>query len=82
MPTGNSQREKKPMYGLIYFALFLSGILLLADAFDATYFNKWTAKWGIVLIYSAFALVVGNGRKAGFVAVGIMWVTLIGSYLI
>ena len=75
------KKRKQPLW-LIYIALLLSGLLLLADAYDLSHLGRWTGWFGVVLVFSAVALVIGNGRKAGFVAVGIVWVAVIASYLI
>ena len=75
------KKRKQPLW-LIYIALLLSGLLLLADAYNFSHLNRWTGRFGLALVFSAVALVVGNGRTAGFVAVGILWVAVIASYLV
>mgnify|MGYP007080174577 CR=1 FL=1 len=61
-------------YWLVYLALLIAGLILVADAVDYHPMMKTTAKLGIALLYSALALFVGNGRSVGFVATGIIWV--------
>ena len=73
---------KKPMMWLVYVSLALSGLLLLADAYSIYPLAKWTAKLGIALVYTAFALVVGNGRKSGFVASGIIIIAVLATFVI
>jgi len=67
---------------LVYLSLLISGILLLSDAYHLTQLQRWTARIGIALVFSAVALYVGNGRKTGFIAVIIMWLTIAAIYLI
>ena len=80
--TSSKPKKRKQPLWLIYIALLLSGLLLLADAYDYSHLGRWTGRFGVVLVFSAVALVIGNGRQAGFVAVGIVWVAVIASYLI
>lgn len=75
-------RKKTPPYWLIYGALILSGILLLADAYSVSSLRRWTARLGIAMLYTAVSLIVGNGRTVGFVATGIVWLALILTYLL
>ena len=70
------------MYWLIYISLLLSGLLLVADAYSIHPLHKWTAKLGIALIFSALALVIGNGRKEGFVSIGIIIISVIATFVI
>jgi hypothetical protein len=67
----------KKMYWLIYLSLIPSGVLLLGSALGSTLLTKWTAKLGVGLLYSAFALIIGNGRQSGFIAVAILWISII-----
>ena len=80
--TSQEPKKRKQPLWLIYIALLLSGLLLLADAYNFSHLGRWTGRFGVVLVFSAVALVIGNGRKAGFVAVGIVWVAVIATYLI
>jgi hypothetical protein len=72
----------KKMYWLIYLSLIISGIILLGNALGPGLLTKWTAKLGIGLLYSAFALIIGNGRKSGFIAVSILWISIIITILL
>lgn len=73
---------KKQPYWLVYFSLLLAGLLLLADAFDFAYLQRWTVKLGIVLIYSALSLFIGNGRAAGFIAAAVVWLAVLVTFFI
>ena len=74
--------KKKEPFWLIYIALLLAGVLLLADAYAIAHLSRWTAKFGIALVFSAIAFIVANGRKSGIIAVAIVWIALVASYII
>ena len=74
--------SKKQPYWLVYFSLLLAGLLLLADAFGFAYLQRWTVKLGLVLIYSALSLFIGNGRAAGFIAAAIVWLAVIATFFV
>ncbi len=80
--NNESPKKKSQYYWLIYLALLLGGIILIAQAVDFTYINKWTAKLGVALLFSAFALLVANGKKTGYVATSIIWIVIIISYFL
>ena len=75
-------KPTKSMNWLIYLSLILSGILLIADAFDATYFNRMTARIGIGLLFTAFALIVGAGHKKTPIAIGILLASIITTFFL
>jgi len=85
-PTGSGSPEKtkvkKQPWWLLYISLLLSGILLLADAADIESLNLWTARLGIAMVVSAVALMVGNGRKVGFIAAATIWIAVLIAYII
>ena len=74
--------SRKQPYWLVYFSLLLAGLLLLADAFGFAYLQRWTVKLGIVLIYSALSLFIGNGRAAGFIAAVIVWLAVLATFFV
>ncbi len=76
------EKIKSSANWIIYVSLLLSGIILLAKAFQYTHLDKWTAKIGIALLYSAIALFIGNGRKSGYLGTVIIWAIVIVSYFI
>ena len=67
---------------LIYLALLLAGILLLAEAFNIYQLTRWTARLGIGLVFSAVAMFVANGRWAGNVAIVIIWLAVVVAYIL
>ena len=75
------KKKKQPVW-LVYVSLILSGLILIGDAYDITQLSRWTARLGITLLFTAVALLVANGRKIGWVAVGIIWAAVIVSYII
>ncbi len=78
----SASTAKNDAIWLIYLSLLLSGILLLSDAYHVTQLHRWTARVGIALIFSAIALYIGNGRKAGFISTIIIWLAVAAIYLI
>jgi len=77
-------KEPKPSqkYWLFYVGLLLGGILLLADALHFLPLQKISAKLGIGMVYSAFALFVGNGKPAGMAATVVIWIAVLATFLI
>ncbi len=75
------QKPSQP-YWLIYVALLLGGILLVADASHYAPFQKISAKLGLGMLYSAFALFVGNGKPVGMFATAIIWTAILATFLI
>lgn len=80
--TTEINKPQKSLNWILYLSLILSGLLLLADAFDATYFNRLTARLGIGLLFTAFAFIVGAGHKKTPIAVGILWGSIIATYFL
>ena len=80
MGNNKSTTQGEP-YWLVYGALVLAGFMLLADAYHFAHLSKWTARIGIALIYSAIAMFVGNGRWSGQLAVVIVWLAVIITYI-
>ena len=76
MSNGTPTPKKQP-YWLIYLALLLSGLLLLGDAYNLFGLNRWTARLGIGLLYSVFALIVGKDRPAGIFGIAIVIISII-----
>lgn len=80
--SGTKAKRKKEPYWLIYASLLISGMILIAVAFDLSFLNRWTAKFGIALVFSALALIIANGKKSGLIATGIIWAAVISAYII
>lgn len=78
----SKEKRKKPLHWLIYISLFLSGIIFLGEATGMIVLQKWSARLSIVLLFSAFALLIGNGRRSGFIATAIVWATVIVVYFL
>ncbi len=73
---------KRKMLWLVYLALALSGLLIIGTEFNWPHIEKWTARTGLALVYSAFALSVSNGRKVGAIAAGIIWIAAIACWFV
>ena len=81
--SGGGAPAKKPQaYGLIYLALLIAGVLMLAHAAGWQQLQRIPAKLAIGLLYSAAALFIGNGRPAGFIGTAIIWVAIIITFLV
>lgn len=75
--TAPGKSGKKYPGWLLYVAFLLSGLLFLAEAAHIYTLQRIPAKLAIALIFSAIALIAGNGRSIGYVATGIVWLTVI-----
>jgi hypothetical protein len=81
--AGDEKKQKPSQpYWLIYVGLLLGGILLLADAQHFLPLQKISAKLGIGMVYSAFALFVGSGKPAGIAATVVIWVAVLATFLV
>jgi len=81
--AGDEKKGGAPKaYWLVYVALLIGGVLLISDASKFAPLQRISAKLGIGMLYSAFALFVGNGRPAGLIASGILWVAILATFLI
>jgi hypothetical protein len=74
--------KKKQPYWLVYLALLIGGALMIAYAYQIMHLDRWTARIGIALMYSAIALLVGNGRWTGFMATAIVWLAVVATYIL
>jgi hypothetical protein len=84
MGSDGSGAGKKPQqpYWLIYLAILLAGLLMLGQALHYYQIQRVPAKLALGLLYSAFALFVGNGRPSGFIGTAIIWAAIIISFLV
>lgn len=73
---------KKQPWWLVYISLLLSGVLLLADAYNVTQLHRWTARLGVALVFSAIALLWAGGKVPGRIAVAIIWIAVVISYFV
>ena len=76
MIVTNPVRAKKLIW-LIYVSLVLSGLILIGNALEIRFFTKLTARLGIAVIFSAFALLVGKDRPSGIIATAIIWIAVL-----
>ncbi len=74
------KKTRKEPYWLLYTSILISGVVLLSDAVAYAPLEKITAKLGIGLLFTAFALIVGNGRKMGFAATGLIWAAVVATF--
>ncbi len=78
---GGEAKQGQP-YWLIYLGVLLAGLLMLGDAAHYAPIQRIPAKLAVGLLYSAFALFVGNGRPSGFIGTAILWAAIIISFLV
>jgi len=74
--------KKKQPWWLVYISLLLSGVLLLADAYQVTHLQRWTARLGAALVFSAIALLWPGGKTPAKIAVAVVWIAVVVSYFI
>jgi len=74
--------KKKQPWWLVYVSLLLSGVLLLADAYNVTQLQRWTARLGVALVFSAIALLWPGGKTPGKIAVAVIWIAVVISYFV
>lgn len=81
--AGNSggKTASGPLW-LIWVALLIAGLMLLAEAFQIYQLTRTTARLGVALVWSAAALMIGNGRWAGNVATVIVWLAVVLAYVL
>lgn len=69
--------EPRQSLWLVYVSLVIAGIMFLGDAYGLAQMDRWTARIGIALVWSAATLLIGNGRPVGYVATTITWVAVV-----
>lgn len=67
------EKPNGPPWWVTYVALLVAGIILLGQAYEVAQLQKWSARVGISLVYSAIALLVANGKTPGILAAVIVW---------
>ena len=87
MPTKSDEKTvnaqpKGQRYWIMYVSLLLSGLILLGDAYDISHLARWTARVGLALVYSAVALIAGQGRASGIIATIIIWLSVLLTILL
>jgi len=75
-------KKPRPQYWLLYIAMVLSGLLFLGEAANIAALRGVPAKLAVALLFSAFALLVGKGRPMGYIATGLVWVTVITLFVV
>ena len=79
--SGGEGKPSQP-YWLIYLGVLLAGLLMLADAAHYAPIQRVPARLAVGLLYSAFALFVGNGKPSGFIGTAIVWTAILISFLV
>ncbi len=80
--TKPEKKKKAEPYWLIYISAILSGLLLISFALDIGSLQKVSARLGLGLLFGAFALIVGRGRVAGYIAAGLIGFVVILTFFL
>ncbi|MCX6830367.1 MAG: hypothetical protein NT002_13965 [candidate division Zixibacteria bacterium] len=75
--SGNSEGSKQNLFWLIYLALIISGVLLMADAIHWHALTRLTVRLGVALIFTAIALFAGKDKPIGIISIGIVWLAVV-----
>jgi len=78
---GRTLSRKQPCW-LVYLSLLVAGLLLLGDAYHFAHLDRWTAKLGLALIYSAVSLFIGGGRATGYIAAAVVCLAILATLFI
>ena len=73
---------KSQPYWLIYLAMLIGGLLLLAHAMSLAAAQTLALKLAVALLYSAFALCISGSRLTGIWAAMIVWVVVILTFFL
>jgi hypothetical protein len=75
--SGNSDGSKQKLFWLMYLALIISGVLLIADAIHWYALTRLTVRLGVALIFTAIALFAGRDKPIGIISIAIVWVAVV-----
>jgi len=71
------KKKTKNQDWLMYMSLLVGGLMLVADAYTWPHLEKWTARLGIAMIYSATALWIGKGNSSSLIGCAILWAAVL-----
>jgi len=80
--TTDKGKKKQEPYWLVYVSAFLSGLVLLTDAIQYAPMQKVSARLGIALVFSAFALIVGRNNTPSVIAAALIWAAVIMTFVL
>ena len=80
--ASNGKPKKQPPLWIVWVSLLLAGVLLLGEAVGIEFLRRIPMRLGIALVYSALALLVGNGRPVGYIGAGIVWAAVIIAFFV
>jgi hypothetical protein len=73
----NGSAPKGGLFWLLYLALILAGILLIADALHINYLTRLTIRLGAGFIFSAIALIAGKDKPIPIISIAIVWLAVV-----
>ena len=81
-PSTSAKRKPEQPWWLLYLTMLVGGMLLLSYVFGWFQMDRWTARLGLALVYSAFILLMGRGRTMGFICVAVIWIVAIATFFV
>lgn len=81
MSTTTAPSSTRRPWWILYLTILVSGLLLLADGFQIAHLDRWTARLGIALVYSAFVLFVGKGRTLAIISAAIVCLAVLLTFI-
>ena len=75
--SGGESGGGKKYYWLIYLAVLVAGVLLIADAVHFRPIVKIPARLGIALIYSALAFMAAGSKAPAIIGTILVWAAVL-----
>ncbi len=75
MPNGNP--SSKGLFWVLYLALIIAGVLLLADALQIGFLTRLSVRLGAGFIFSAIALIAGKDKPLPIISIALVWLAIV-----
>ncbi len=72
---------KKRPFWMIYLALVVAAIVLLADGLSIPHLERWTARVGLGVLFTTVFLIVSSNQTRAIVASAMIWLAIIATFL-
>jgi hypothetical protein len=73
----NSNSSSKGLLWVLYLALIIAGILLLADALHIGFLTRLSVRLGLGFIFSAIALIAGRDKPLPIISIAVVWLSIV-----
>ncbi|SYZ73279.1 membrane hypothetical protein [Candidatus Zixiibacteriota bacterium] len=73
----NGSASSKGLFWVLYLALIIAGILLLADALQINFLTRLSVRLGAGFIFSAIALIAGKDKPLPIISIALVWLAII-----